>query len=278
MHRFWSLIPAVVGLLTAMPAQAQSPAPNWTGFYLGGQFGGGWGSRSVDYKANDPAFPAILNGTIFADSQPAPPHSFTSSGVTGGITFGYNWQISPRWVAGFEADFSAANISGSGSNSFLLTAGPYIQSLNSEQKVDWWGTVRARLGWLATNDVMLFGTAGLAYGHVRSSDYYVTTGPTGGAYSSTLGGFSVRCDIYATCASGENSEWRAGWTAGGGGEWRWSRHWSLKLEYLYVNLGSASAVSTAFATNIAGRTLASYTANFGRTDFHVVRGGLNFHF
>ena len=49
---------------------------------------------------------------------------------------------------------------------------------------------------------------------------------------------------------------------------------SLKAEYLYVNLGGGHTVTGFALTDLPS----TFTADYSKTDFHVVRGGLNFHF
>ena len=99
MTRLTILAATAISLLAAVPAQAAdlpakarplppAPAPSWTGFYIGGQIGGGWGDRTVGYTGDDPASTILINGAIFAGNQPVPPHSFGISGVTGGIEAG----------------------------------------------------------------------------------------------------------------------------------------------------------------------------------------------
>ena len=66
---------------------------------------------------------------------------------------------------------------------------------------------------------------------------------------------------------------------------RWRRvavapHWTFKAEYLYVDLGRdrVRSIATALGTVFVGTSLSSYIADFGRTDFHVVRAGVNYQF
>ena len=77
---------------------------NWTGFYLGANVGGGWGSRSVDYAANDPATVLLFAPAPGLGGAP-PSTSFKSSGAIGGLQIGYNWQFNRNWLVGVETDF-----------------------------------------------------------------------------------------------------------------------------------------------------------------------------
>jgi outer membrane immunogenic protein len=83
--------------------------------------------------------------------------------------------------------------------------------------------VRGRIGFLAAPNLLLYGTGGLAYGQVRSSAISVFPPPGS-------------IETYA----GSISDTRVGWTAGAGGERLIGNGWSIKAEYLFVDLGSVS--------------------------------------
>ncbi len=266
-----------------LPAKSQrmpqAPVAGWTGFYIGGQLGGGWGDRTVTYAGDDPSSVALINGANgFVGQQGVPTHSFNMSGITGGVELGYNWQFAPSWVVGLEADFSGSGIKGSGTGTSNLSPPGFTQTVSSQEKIDWWGTVRGRLGWLATQDLLLFASGGFAYGKVDASDSYHFNGAPGVVFIGPAFPASFRCIANTTCFTGSHSSVKAGWTAGGGGEWRFAPNWSVKVEYLYVSLDSASVISTATSKSGAATSLSTYTANFDRTDFQVVRAGLNFLF
>jgi hypothetical protein len=70
------------------------------------------------------------------------------NGPVGGVEVGYNWQWS-NWVLGLEADFSVAGMSGTASGTTVFLPGA-TQTTTAQQETDWYGTVRGRLGWLAT--------------------------------------------------------------------------------------------------------------------------------
>jgi outer membrane immunogenic protein len=143
---------AAFGLLAlaAMPASAadlpravpyRAPAYvnayNWTGFYLGINGGGAWGSSD-------------WNGLAVSNSP--------SGGMIGG-TAGYNWQgIGSPWVLGIEGDIDWTNISGS-TNCFGFTC---------QTKNGWLGTVRGRVGY-AWDRFMPYFTGGAAFGDVKAT-------------------------------------------------------------------------------------------------------------
>ena len=201
------------------------PPPLWTGFYGGLNIGGGWdanGGQSGASAYYDPnisiganPFPAVGPNLFFL------PNGNTlgsASGVVGGAQVGYNFQFN-QFVLGVETDFQGSSISGGGNNAPLTlfpTPYSYPGSNNSyltpigaitgaNVSLSWFGTVRGRAGFLITPTLLLYGTAGFAYGQVDAFGFSNT--PTG-------------------------------WTAGGGAEWLFAPHWSAKLEYLYVDLSS----------------------------------------
>jgi outer membrane immunogenic protein len=119
--------------------------------------------------------------------------SVDPSGVAGGGQIGYNWQIG-QFVFGGEADIQASAADD--------TFAPYKFSN------PWFGTVRGRAGF-AINNVLLYGTLGLAYGDLQAQ----------------LGGL-------------DESKTLVGWTGGLGMEVGFTPNWSAKVEYLYMDLGS----------------------------------------
>ena len=91
---------------------------------------------------------------------------------------GYNWQTG-QIVLGIETDFQGADIRGSttvgGPFGFAgpppgvaLPAGIFTAS----EKIDWFGTVRGRVGWVPWDRVPIFATGGLIYGHVVADSLF----------------------------------------------------------------------------------------------------------
>jgi outer membrane immunogenic protein len=224
------------------PPPAPAPAPTWTGFYGGIQFGGGWSDEVVNYSPNDPISAVLISGNFGGPPgiQPMPnDYRVSQSGAVGGFEAGYNWQAGSNWLVGLETDFSFSSIDGRASGtSFLQQVAPaQTQTTTAEQSTDWYGTVRGRAGWLVTPNLLLFGTGGFAYGRVSGSANYMF-GPGPGSLLVTTPGFSLLCLPNVTCFAGSSSEIRTGWTAGGGAEWLLDQHWSAKIEYQFVDLGT----------------------------------------
>lgn len=275
-----------VGAFGALAADMPVKAPPravvttyaWTGAYLGFNLGYGWADRTATFAANDPLTNLILSGTfIIPQSTPAGPAGFNVDGVTGGFQAGYNWQINQRWVSGIELDFNGSAIKGDGRNTFVLfgfAPNQVFASLTAEQKLSWYGTIRARLGWLATDSLLLFGTAGLAYGRIKETAAYTQTA----AGSNGNGGFSMICAANVPCMTGSSSRTEVGFAVGAGTEFAATRNVTFKIEYLYMNLGNGGSYNIV-AQNVApALAAASMRVNTGTLDFHNVRFGVNYRF
>jgi outer membrane immunogenic protein len=252
------------------PPLLAAPADLWTGLYLGANIGGGWAQRTIDgYTANDP----IADG-LFASGGSPPPASFNSSGVLGGIQIGYNWRFDSRWLVGIETDFSGSGMKGSVSTNGVYA--PYFIAPFTapfEERIDWFGTLRARLGYLVTDDLLLYGTSGFAYGRVARSGSWTTSN----GFAVGGGGFGIVCTSDVTCFTGSSSHVGIGWTAGGGIEYALSAQWRVRAEYIYVSLAANALTETALEPT-PGVTPSSFNANFGRAKFNVVRAGVNYRF
>jgi outer membrane immunogenic protein len=239
-----------------------APVYNWTGFYVGLNAGGAWNESNVTTTTVFAPFPF---GYFATTSVPAigtvGNQNINRSGFTGGATAGYNWQISNA-VLGVETDFNYFGIRGSSTGTALYPCcAPSTFTVNSSESTDWLWTLRGRAGFLATPALLLYGTGGLAVADVKAS--YLFTDTFGPARESAA--------ISTT---------RYGWTAGAGGEYALMNGWSIKAEYLYVDLGRASTTSTNLVTPTA------FPSNFPSNVFtHTVdlrsnigRVGINYKF
>lgn len=249
-------VPAITPAMAAdMPSKAPPPAaPLWTGWYIGANVGYSFGRATTDLAIANVTLPA---GTDFT-------HSDASSldGVIGGGQIGYNWQVSPNWVWGLEADWQAASESGSQnfSDPYSFGFGAATFTTNYNTKIEWFGTARGRLGYV-WDGLMLYGTGGLAYGEVKAS------------WTATDSGISLGQPFGATDASSA-SRLNVGWTAGAGVEGALGRNWSWKLEYLYLDLGSINFSAIGPFSN-GGVNPELITAHDHFTD-NIVRIGLNY--
>ena len=148
--------------------------------------------------------------------------SFDTSGGLVGGTIGYNWQMG-QVVFGLEGDGDWSGIKGS-----AFCGGTVCETRN-----DWLATARGRLGY-AFDRFLPYVTGGAAFGNIKTN----------------------------IAGVGSADDTRTGWTAGGGVEYGLGGPWTIKAEYLHVDLGD-------------GGSVLGSTADF-RTD--IVRAGLNYRF
>jgi outer membrane immunogenic protein len=216
---------------TKAPIAAPVPAENWTGLYVGANAGYSWGRTDLDYSF----------GALPGFSTTLDPNSFLAGGQ-----IGYNWQLG-SFVVGVEADVAWRH--GTDSAAITLNNGlGDFGAFSTEQ--NWVGTLRPRVG-IAANNWLIYGTAGLAVGGFKH------------AYTETRPGVSSR--------TAAESDTKAGWVAGAGVEYAFANHWSLGVEYLYMDFGSS-----AFSQPATGPVPPS-TANFDDKS-HVVRAKVNYKF
>lgn len=146
--------------------------------------------------------------------------------------------------------------------------------MTADQHVRWLGTVRARLGFLPLDNLLIYGTGGFAYGRIDENINVGFSGTTSGLIIVGIGPFNASCmGGGPNCFVGSSSRTATGWTAGAGGEYALSRNLTVRVEYLYINLGSDSF--NVVAQNPAPST---FRANWGTTDFNTVRFGINYKF
>jgi outer membrane immunogenic protein len=270
---------------TLVKAPSPAPAaPSWSGLYAGVTFGWGWGDpTTVTATGNDVDSIGLLAGVSGgSEEQPVGPVNFRTKGPFGGIEAGWNWQAG-RTVAGIEADFNASGMTGQGATTSTLIGPNNVgapltqQQLSASQNVLWFGTLRPRMGWLATDNLLLFGSGGFAYGRVYDTVNYGTNP----AITLDQGhpAFGAICPAnFGNCIYGQSHQIAAGWTAGVGAEYRVpGTNASLKVEYLFVDLGPTGATAVALSAP-AGASPTSFAAAFSHTEFSTLRVGLNFKF
>jgi len=192
------------------------------------------------------------------------------NGAIAGGQIGYNWQSS-NWVFGLEADAQWSDEKGRGAFSCAATAiggvclpgltflpaGVTGTSLAVDTHLEWFGTMRGRVGVLATPRVLFYGTGGLAYGSFKTTGAFVGAAPAG----------------VAVAAVGSTSDVRVGWTVGAGVEGKITNNWSAKIEDLYMDFDSfrAGTFTLAPASLISGNVDTHFRD-------HVLRVGLNYTF
>jgi outer membrane immunogenic protein len=262
-------------------APAYTPPPpvwDWTGFYIGVNGGFSGGKANTDFNAA----PVIVDTTSGSFTVPGfvGSESAKLNGPIGGGQIGYNWQFSPNWVVGLEADIQASGEKGSRQFSipfefFFAPPGALQQRVlgsattDYEAKISWFGTLRGRIGY-TWDRVMVYATGGLAYGEVKLEGTSTVSGTVGTAISpSTPPAFSIDHAI-------GHSHVNTGWTAGVGAEVALAGNWTGKFEYLYMDLGSLddSDVATLRINSVTGGQTLTHTTF---TD-NIFRVGLNYKF
>jgi opacity protein-like surface antigen len=257
---------AIVALIAAGPALAadlplKAPPPviaawNWSGFYIGGHGGYGWGHNSQT-DINDPFFA----GKFPRFNVPG----FDPKGFLGGVQAGANWQTGAI-VAGLEGDISFADIKASTFNTPTPVVGGGIAVTGTAANsgtFDLLGSGRGRLGYLVTPNVLLYGTGGLAWSHFVQSNALTGTRFDPLAVPTTFGFFS----------STSIPTWRFGWVAGIGAEARlFDTNWLARLEYLHYDFGASAT------TSVGGGFGLPASQRSGDLTLDVVRAGLSYKF
>jgi outer membrane immunogenic protein len=209
------------------------PPHNWTGFYAGLNAGGSWGKQ--DNSLETTAGVLIQQNTAKLD------------GAIGGGQIGYNWQTN-QIVFGIEADLDASGQKGDG-NPLYFSPGVVgvggAFSIPYTDRLEWFGTLRGRLGW-ANNNWLAYVTGGWAFGGGKIDGLATIAGAT---------------------TPFSNTHTYSGWTGGGGIEYAFNNRWSAKLEYLYIDFGDGPTVQIPPLKIVAGKM----------TD-NIVRAGINYKF
>ena len=151
-------------------------------------------------------------------------------GIFGGVQGGYNYQMNSI-VLGIETDIQLSNVSDNDTGGRLIS---------SSSDVNYFGTLRGRAG-VAFDKALIYGTGGLAYAGV---DYSVQP-PLGGGLK----------DQYT----------EVGYTVGGGLEYAFDDVWTMKAEYLFIDLGHRKISNGAVST-------------VATPSFQTVRIGVNYRF
>ena len=267
----------------APPVFTPVPVFTWTGFYAG--FNAGYGFGTQDNRAPTVVGVPAAAGLFAVGAVPVPgafafSNRSNNDGFVGGGQVGYNYQFTPGSgvVIGIEADAQYVDF-GRDRNRFAfatvpggdITPGSLVFNPNGLSGLDYFGTVRGRLGY-AFDRTLVYGTGGFAYGSGGGRDFGLPNRST--------------------------DDFQTGYAVGGGVEFALptdsflnffrSSAVTFKIEGLYVNLDRGNRNNGIFAINPAGAAvgvtspgvvLVSGGANVRRdTEFAVVRAGLNYKF
>ena len=213
------------------------PIFTWTGFYIGAQIGGAWGTGGSSITAFDAVTGRFVDNS-FGGGNPG--------GVIGGGHVGYDYQI-PTWnwfsssgvVIGLEGSVDGSSLS---KTTTVNLPGIFVNNgtLTASSSADIQGSIRGRLG-IAWDRVLVYATGGVAFGGINTNF--------------EVNGVDAAGVPFFGQTSRSNS--RTGWTVGGGIEYALTPNWSIGAEYRYTDFGTISrAASLADGSFISGsRTL-----------------------
>jgi outer membrane immunogenic protein len=241
---------AALAMIMAGPAvAADMPLPettpfaarfNWTSCYLGGHLGGGFARKDltdpVQLVQDSFLGPGSTNGITTVSPSPG--------GVVIGGQIGCDYQFASSWVVGIEGAASASTMKNT--RTVGLPLGPDTALVKAS--TDFLPSVTMRVGY-AVDNVLLYAKGGVAL----AGDKY-----------NVIGSFA------GTPFAFEGLDLRLGWTAGGGVDWAFSRHWSANIEYDYYRFGHGGVLMSDPINAFAGIVDVKQSVQ-------VVKVGLNFH-
>ena len=217
-----------------MAAQAAVPlpsaaTPSWSGPYLG--LGGGFRSTLTDAKVVSTNFDCFRPGGCVRDQ----PLNDTAGRIS--PYAGWNWQFAPQWVAGIEGDFGFADKTTTLNGMYYPQTQAGVFGNPPDQfsvKTGWDASARARLGFVAFPNTLLYATGGASWLQVETQSTCSTNplvgqcGPVDGLSPSVI----------------RRETTKLGWTVGGGFEAIIWRNWLARAEYRYADFGTISNTDT----------------------------------
>jgi outer membrane immunogenic protein len=242
-------------LAGCLPAGAQGV--NWRGAYIGGFVGAAWTDHTVATELSG-EWGNLLNPLNQVDRDALLPlvnGGHGNTGAIGGAAAGYNWQLNSL-LFGVEADYSALD-GESSTTGTVMGISPY--RVDTTTDIDWVATLRGRVG-VALDRSLVYVTGGLAVGEPQ--------------FNQTI--TQLNFPYVQTDASHAT---RAGWVVGAGLEHALDDDWSLRLQYLHVDLGSDSAGTAGVCPPPNVAVCAVYTASY-KVGFALdsVTAGINYRF
>lgn len=221
-----------IGIVSASAADLPVKAPpppivpmyNWTGCYVGGQVGYGWGTDSD-------------SETVTATGVPSPFSPATDANPNGAKLGGYvgcNWQVpASAFVLGVEGDGEWAGLKDS-----TVFTGTGVPADSYEASIRWEASLRGRVGY-AFDRALLYATGGVAFANVNEHDA-VGGGP-----------------------STDNASTRTGWTLGLGLDYAFTPNWIGRVEYRYADFGTFSYQPVVFPAFTENHKITENVIRFG---------------
>jgi outer membrane immunogenic protein len=247
-----------------VPAAPPPPPPyNWSGFYVGIDGGYGFGQQGLSQPVTDP-FGVFSRPVLTTQS------GITLKGYDLGGHAGYNFQRG-MWLGGLELDMSTTGIQGTNSvtvKDALVPAPPGTTvSASINEKLNYLGSARARVGILPLETVLLYGTGGLGWTVVTGGNTLTATTTAGGPFGSSQ------------TSTNSSPTTMLGWVVGAGVEASLAGAGLpdvlVRVEYLFYDFGSGRSSSS--SSSLAAVTTSS-ASSVGLLTANVVRGGLSIKF
>ena len=240
--------------LKAAPVVA-APVWSWTGFYIGGNVGAGWGTTETTADIGTAVAPLITPATV-AFSLPI--SSQTVNGFLGGGQIGWNWQTGV-FVFGVEGDVEWENLKGSG---------PCVVLFQCNVNHNWQADITGRVGVVAFDRALVYIKGGAVWQHSSYS--------FGNSIAVTVPGTAVSASANASA-----SDTRMGWLLGTGLEYGFLPNWSAKIEYNFEDFGSRTLnfpLSASACVTPGGCVAAPpITVPVSIKDFdHIIKAGVNY--
>lgn len=242
------------------------PVEIWSGFYLGVNGGLGWngGNSKLSMKGASLAPDALIVpgstcldvGCVAALSDPA----------FGGGQIGFNLQRGSL-LFGLEADLQSASTA-TAKTTYTHTTNTF--SASADSSLDWFGTVRGRLGMVYRDATLVYFTGGLAFGAAHDR------------VTASLSDAALDTDIFSGSQSKSSSKTLTGYVLGGGIEHAITPSWSVKAEYQYLELGKTTLQSSITDTGpvtglVTGPDDTTTATLLSDHNYHTLRLGLNYH-
>lgn len=251
-------------LAADLPLKAPPPPPvaaySWSGCYVGVSAGTTWGQTdgfvtTPNTVLPERGFPIQVNPNVNATGRLDLPPNVIAGGFGG-----CNYQFASRFVIGGEVDWSYTN-----KEAFAkLVPGGIARLGGFGNTDDLWSirehelaTARLRLGYVVTPNWLLYVTGGAAWGKIETFET-ITTLPT-------------------PPETADQTHWRTGWTVGAGTEYALGNSgWSVRGEFLYVDLGKWTTFTNISPTGIPGSdTFTNMNVNLHD---YIVRLGMSYKF
>jgi outer membrane immunogenic protein len=272
-----SLLAIGSSALAADMAVKARPAPvavamwDWSGFYVGAEVGGTWDRDRWTATSLADAPVGLARSAIDITS----PRSYDTSAVRAGGYVGYNWMVGPTWLVGLEGDaawkdnsrtiggFPGCTVTGCTPALAFTPNGLVAGGDATRVRSNWDASIRGRIGVLASPDLLLYGTGGVAFEDKQATglcapfaNSFLCNGPP-----QPVPGFVAQTKTLV------------GWTLGAGAEWHVAGNWLVRGEYRYADFGTSSYVFP-FGTTVTNNT---YRFNL-RSQEHIAIFGIGYKF